>query len=162
MTAEPMKCANCGESIVQMMSRHWYHEFTGFQECRLYAKPMNGITGIKSEDIKPVEGITREEVEGFLNDLHERPALPTNREWLDKDGTEIVVERASGIVGGAFNDSEGVTRWSVILCSEHYQISVGDFINEELAKSSCDTLTAAVIDIGNSKGSLYKSKGIYL
>ena len=67
---EPMKCANCGESIVQMMSRHWYHEFTGFQECRLYAKPMNGITGIKSEDTKPVE----------------RPPLPTSREWLESDG----------------------------------------------------------------------------
>ena len=70
MTAEPMKCANCGESIVQMMSRHWKHEFTGFQDCRLYAKPMEGITGIKSEDIKPVE----------------RQPLPTSREWLESDG----------------------------------------------------------------------------
>ena len=42
--------------------------------------------GIKSEDIKPVEGVTREEVEEFLDDLHELPPLPTSRKLLPEDG----------------------------------------------------------------------------
>ena len=86
MTNEPMKCANCGEPIVQLISGYWTHWLTGFQECRLYAKPMEGITGIKSEDIKPVEGVTAAEVGDFLNDLHERPPLPTSRKWVAEDG----------------------------------------------------------------------------
>ena len=87
---EPMKCANCGESIVQMMSRHWKHEFTGVQECRLYAKPMNGITGIKSEDIKPVE----------------YPPLPTSREWLESDG-EMNLRKQCLMVGETHKSLDG-------------------------------------------------------
>ena len=87
-----IKCRNfgCGKTIIKGV-HGWVHIldandefFIGATLCGLVATPPP--TGIKSEDTKPVGGVTREEVEDFLDDLHERPTLPTSREWLEEDG----------------------------------------------------------------------------
>ena len=84
---EPMKCAWCDEEIFNMSlgyNANYVHTRSRQAEC---GKPdVATPTGIKSEDIKPVKGVTREEVEEFLDDLHERTLLPTSREWLEGDG----------------------------------------------------------------------------
>ena len=99
---EPMKCANgCGDYVWEMMPLDvvhikrvngkpaWRVGPTSCGKTFVATLPTPAVeppTGIESEDIKPVEGVTREEVEGFLDDLHERPALPTSSEWLEDDG----------------------------------------------------------------------------
>ena len=95
-----IKCANgCGDvwerellekrraELMAMLQtgisyRTWFEWDCAIVEQHKLSTP----TGIKSEDIKPVEGVTAEDVEEFLYDLHERPPLPTSREWLEKDG----------------------------------------------------------------------------
>ena len=76
MSAEPMKCANCGGPIWETAPWVWVHlKEDGPKNYDLGEKRCGSIAtpplGIKSGDIKPAP---------------ERPALPTSREWLAEDG----------------------------------------------------------------------------